>query len=248
MDPGRAPKRARDDALTPTAGQADTAQPPIPEDESDDEYENIPAKISKPPVPLEVDHPRGDETAALADLPPPSAPPAELQPPPDAEEEPRNFGTTDDEWLRSRTNRLLDLVDPDDPHFAAQRAPAPTDEPLRQIPAATTGPNEETRADSIPVLEVPEPRPAGLQDGETAADVIERTSRLFVRNLPYTATEDDLIAHFGSFGSLEEVREEQTTSLPQYTASPYDESQIGTAYALWHMMRTRARYFSRCFE
>lgn len=206
MDPGRAPKRARDDALMPTAGQADTAQPPLPEDESDDEYENIPAKISKPPVPLEVDHPRGDETAALADPPPPPpAPPAELQPPPDAEEEPRNFGTTDDEWLRSRTNRLLDLVDPDDPHFAAQRAPAPADEPLRQIPAAATGPNEETRADPIPLLEVPEPRPAGLQDGETAADVIERTSRLFVRNLPYTATEDDLIAHFGSFGSLEEV-------------------------------------------
>lgn len=209
MDPGRASKRARDDDVVPLGGQADAAQPPIPGDESDDEYEDIPAKISKLPVRpmsplrLEVDHPRGDDTETLAD---PAAP--ELQGPPDAPldagEEPPKVGATDDEWLRSRTNRLLDLVDPDDPHFASQRVPAV--ESQHQIPAAPkSGPNEETRENHIPVLEAPDPRPAAVQDGETAADVIERTSRLFVRNLPYTATEDDLRAHFGTYGHLEEV-------------------------------------------
>jgi multiple RNA-binding domain-containing protein 1 len=34
---------------------------------------------------------------------------------------------------------------------------------------------------------------------------ISKNGRLFVRNLPYTATEDDLRNHFQPFGSLEEV-------------------------------------------
>lgn len=211
MDPGRAPKRARDDDVMAAAVRDDVPQPPIPEDESDDEYEDIPAKISKPPVSPVVDQSRSDDTTApLAEPAPP-----EPQAPPDAEEEElRNAGATDDEWLRSRTNRLLDLVDPDDPHFAAQKPPASA--PQSQIPAASTGPNEETAEEPTTVLEDPDPRPARVQDGETPADVIERTRRLFVRNLPYNATEDDLRAHFGAYGSLEEVSKGVKTSSPNF--------------------------------
>ena len=37
-------------------------------------------------------------------------------------------------------------------------------------------------------------------------EAIRSNGRLFVRNLPYTATEQDLRNHFAPFGALEEVR------------------------------------------
>jgi multiple RNA-binding domain-containing protein 1 len=45
--------------------------------------------------------------------------------------------------------------------------------------------------------------------GELAKDdsleAIRRTSRLFVRNLPYSATQEDLREAFERFGTIEEV-------------------------------------------
>lgn len=40
---------------------------------------------------------------------------------------------------------------------------------------------------------------------ETQEASIEETARLFVRNLPYTATEADLAEAFGQHGELSEV-------------------------------------------
>ena len=40
---------------------------------------------------------------------------------------------------------------------------------------------------------------------QTEAAAIEETARLFVRNLPYSATEADLAAAFGEHGELSEV-------------------------------------------
>jgi multiple RNA-binding domain-containing protein 1 len=40
---------------------------------------------------------------------------------------------------------------------------------------------------------------------DATMDAIRESGRLFVRNLPYTATEDDLRTHFEKYGTLEEV-------------------------------------------
>ncbi|KAF7547730.1 hypothetical protein G7Z17_g7523 [Cylindrodendrum hubeiense] len=187
----------------------------VPEEESDDEYEQIPASREKqrridppekgqssdsqPAQLMEIDTPSGnqvptsDKTAA-----PSGAKQADLEQP--------GLGATDDDWLRSRTNRLLDLVDPDDlERVTLQDTTAST-------PAQTKGGDVDTTA-------LPRP-PSGRdvvvgqgaserESGEAASDdpleAIRRTSRLFVRNLSYSTTELDLRESFQQFGSLEEV-------------------------------------------
>ncbi len=43
------------------------------------------------------------------------------------------------------------------------------------------------------------------RDPVSSLELIKRTSRIFVRNLSYSVTEDDLQQFFGSFGLVEEV-------------------------------------------
>ncbi|XP_048601476.1 multiple RNA-binding domain-containing protein 1-like [Brassica napus] len=43
------------------------------------------------------------------------------------------------------------------------------------------------------------------QDSKPDSDDVLQTGRLFVRNLPYTATEEDLMEHFSPFGEISEV-------------------------------------------
>lgn len=199
MDPKRASKRPREDGGV--AGEIEMAPPPL-EDESDGEYEEIPAKetrlvakegpvvVTNESIPLP---PRQPET-------PPDVSATEVvkEAPPQAP-----IGATDDDWLRSRTNRLLDLVDPDDPNIGsrptAQIPPALDASP--QIPA-TTGPSDQAVQDTT--VDHPE-GPAEPGDGDSAETLIQKTARLFVRNLPYTATEDSLRARFEKFGAIEEV-------------------------------------------
>jgi len=61
-------------------------------------------------------------------------------------------------------------------------------------------------------------------------EAIKTNGRLFVRNLPYTATEDDLREHFQPFGALEEVRLEISYFLFGLFSFMMN-IQIGTAYA-----------------
>jgi multiple RNA-binding domain-containing protein 1 len=69
----------------------------------------------------------------------------------------------------------------------------------------------------------------GEENPDPTIEAIKSNGRLFVRNLPYSASEDDLRRHFEPFGPLEEVR-----------ISPFSlvisvhfmmNIQIGTAYA-----------------
>ncbi|EHK40405.1 uncharacterized protein TrAtP1_006501 [Trichoderma atroviride] len=182
----------------------------VEEGESDNEYEQIPKRQEKPHktqsseanqnlvmnqrVPREATSDQSVQPVAEAD----SVKPQE------AEEAPQtSVDATDDDWLRSRTNRLLDLVDPDDlPQPAEQRA---VDSAVRD-----DGENNDTTHSSHEVVMEDAPDQANDQGANsTAADdaiaTISRTSRLFVRNLPYTATEEDLHQKFGEFGTLQEV-------------------------------------------
>ncbi|EPE30698.1 RNA-binding, RBD [Glarea lozoyensis ATCC 20868] len=179
-------------------GEEDMEQPPTkiqaieaPDAESEDDYEMVPKRQRKnsppapsPTIPVEV----------ITDVP---AVPATIEAP--SREVP--LTATDDDWLRSRTNRLLDLVDPDTIQEAqggnqaqpqvvsvvelAEKTPAPE---VEASPEQTVVPLEEEPEKPDPVLEE-----------------IAKNGRLFVRNLPYTATEDDLRNHFEPFGPLEEI-------------------------------------------
>lgn len=199
------------------------AQAPIEAAESDDEYEEIPSKrqSSKPqpaeapqlnPTPSQVPEAskQQDEDAVMEDEP--SRSPEESTEP----VQPTSTTTkdaTDDEWLRSRTNRLLDLLDDDEP--------LPPPQPAQQ----TEERPEETDSKMQDGQEAGESAPAVVKESrdenESAADqgsgqeskgvnpdleTIRKTSRLFVRNLPYSASEDDLRAHFDQYGHVEEVR------------------------------------------
>ena len=115
---------------------------------------------------------------------------------------------SDEDWLRSRTSRLLGLVDGDDAVQSKPPAKAlvePSEDPasLRELQAANM-PDEGVQIDeennSTPALEVE----------RTFADeenIDPSTGRLFVRNLMYTTTAHDLQEHFEAqnYGSIEEV-------------------------------------------
>lgn len=183
--------------------------------ESDDEYEDIPArqqaksKVTESAADQAVPETRASEKPpqpeqADSAAAPPQDPP---QPAPAPSKE-----ATDDEWLRSRTNRLLDLLDDDEP--LPPRLAAPVQNNADGADTQMTG-TEETRNQEV---EAPQPEAAEVhepadepkkeevknEDADTA--LIRKTARLFVRNLPFSATEDDLNDHFGQYGEVEEVR------------------------------------------
>ncbi|KAK2598570.1 hypothetical protein N8I77_011972 [Diaporthe amygdali] len=164
------------------------------DDESDDEYEAIPAKKQKqqkeiaeetPAAQVEVPSPMVDPPKAIDQDVPNTTGPADA---------------TDDDWLRSRTNRLLDLVDPDD-QSALPLPPAPP----TQAPAVTSGPSLAEVELDCATPEAPGEPVVERTGEEVATEQINRTGRLFVRNLPFKATEAELAKHFQKYGETEEV-------------------------------------------
>lgn len=163
--------------------------------ESDDEYEDVPA-LRAQGTSHKLLQAEAAPVAAAEDRISAPDPPAEL-----ARDVPQlSADATDDDWLRSRTSRLLDLVDPDDPKFftrpppsapAATPAVVPSSAPPDDDSADATG-----RGDGTPA------QPENAQD---AVKSVEKTRRLFLRNLSYKVTEDDIRDHFSKFGTLEEV-------------------------------------------
>lgn len=205
----------------------------IPEDESDEEYEMVPKKARK-------ESPEPETAPAVAPIGPvpvlPTAAPAapttqptrhvveeviaEDVPSADAAESalPVVTGDDDDDWLRSRTNRMLDLVD--DPNEAIAEAgnariaevQSVVDTVMADAPA-TAAPIEQKKVDqavadntgTLAGITIHSRAAATGAAGDETEEQIKKSGRLFVRNLPYTATEDDLKAHFEKYGALEEV-------------------------------------------
>ncbi|KID89766.1 MRD1-like protein [Metarhizium guizhouense ARSEF 977] len=182
----------------------------VPEGESDDEYEQIPSRREK----SRRIEPRQDKSDNVARQPPPRG---EKTPKDDIEEAGENkaegidsemtdqgpsaTGATDDDWLRSRTNRLLDLVDPDDLASGAVLSPvdATTEQDMENDRLSSHSSDEVTPGTTTDVATSKETAT------EDVVSAISRTSRLFVRNLPYSATEDDIRETFDKFGTLQEV-------------------------------------------
>lgn len=188
----------------------------LPEAESDGEYEAVPKKLKRKASP--------EPPIAVVQIPLSNVPdrPAEAE----VIAEPAAPDATDDDWLRGRTNRLLDLMDPADITVSAVA-------PITEVALPIAEPTPD-----VPLVEVPEKPPQaeeeweGIEDepADPVIEAIKSNGRLFVRNLPYSASEDDLRQHFAPYGTLEEVRLSSICSfrsLPRFMMN----IQIGTAYA-----------------
>ncbi len=107
---------------------------------------------------------------------------------------------SDADWLRSRTSRLLGLIDDDGVQPATLREDAPTGKAgLCEVAELV---KEGTMSDaSVQTDEEVEVEGAVLEDD------IAGSGRLFVRNITYTTTEEDLRKHFEDqgYGIIEEV-------------------------------------------
>lgn len=211
----------------------------LPEGESDDEYEMVPKKARKEsPRPSEVDTGATKTVAPVTQLPVPIVPKvveviAEDVPSGDSAETSQpivGLDATDDDWLRSRTNRLLDLVEGTDAAGIVSIGAVPT------VVDSTVVEKASAEVADVEMEEKNEPdikKPAIEEPAETTdatMDAIRQSGRLFVRNLPYMATEDDLRTHFEKYGALEEVCF-LLIFKPVSILAFMMNIQIGTAYA-----------------
>lgn len=164
------------------------------EEESDGEYEEIPTHKPK----------RQKEVPAVLPTEPTAEPvgiDTEQAVVEDGISATQGADATDDDWLRKRTNRLLDLVDPDDldltpaPVHSMQAAQTIDTTTSEDVDMDRATPSEE-QTDGPPTEQIEDQSPTGQ---------VRRTSRLFIRNLPFKATESELRGHFAKYGEVEEV-------------------------------------------
>ncbi|KZF22119.1 putative pre-rRNA processing protein Mrd1 [Xylona heveae TC161] len=226
---------ANEGAVNPTADTqtpGDEVKPHVPEAESDDEYEVVP-KRSK--TTSETHIPSTNTTVAGPDLQsngPDAEPNGEhdgTQPTVPSEGEQGPSGPVSDaDWLRSRTSRLLGLEDEDDEESNLfQRSQgaaslAPSAQPVEETEKQGV-PNDISEAQED--VEMADPHEQDEKDSKDAdLETISSTRRLFLRNLPFSTSEDDLRQLLGQVGAIEEVH------LPLNPSSGHSK---GFAYALF---------------
>lgn len=161
----------------------------VPEGESDGEYEAVPKKSRQESSPKTIvpTTTAAPESAAIDEVMANSTAP----------------DATDDDWLRGRTNRLLDLMDPDDIPASTSGMPSADVDSMAETMA---DPLEPMDAETTPIAEQHDEE-SHVEKPDPIIEAMQSNGRLFVRNLPYTATEDDLRKHFEPYGALEEVRD-----------------------------------------
>jgi multiple RNA-binding domain-containing protein 1 len=187
----------------------------VPEGESDDEYQVLIKKSKmtqrrsskqEESAPIMIaDLPKKTQNVVIGNLEREELPEASMF---------EQGAVSDADWLRSRTNRVLDLVE--------------DDEQLNLPDLPMKGAEEDDNMeDTQAVAEQTQPSDEGHQmepEADTATseeDKIRRTGRLFLRNLHYDVTEDDLSEHFSTYGSLEEVSSKRHNSyFPCYDEYP----------------------------
>ena len=233
-------ERPLDSADTATVAQTPTGDAAVREDESDDEYQVI-SKRPKADVSLQQ-----SSKELVEDDEPWEGFAEDDEPNEHAQEDvemveagPVEAGTatsapvSDADWLRSHTNRVLELVKDDE-----DNTPSRTQDKSPQ----------ESKDDRAEVVEdvdmtVPEEPPDAEPEQESANQTAEeekvrQSGRLYLRNLHWEITDDDLRDHFTQYGPLEEVRGSHVS----FSATiPMMNNQIGTTDALH--MRSTGRVF-----
>ncbi|KKA28177.1 hypothetical protein TD95_004075 [Thielaviopsis punctulata] len=194
---------------------ATVPQPPakniFPEDASDDEYEEIPSRPLKRQTtdpPQTVGAPAATTNAAPEAVTEKAPEPMDVDESNEVEAAAPVAATavTDDDWLRSRTSRMLDLIDEED---IKPLAPSPQVAPVLKSTTQTENP---TTTDATEETITPKGEPVAqpkkkttLSEQEQHIQTIRQTCRLFVRNLSYKTREDDIRTLFEQFGAVEEV-------------------------------------------
>lgn len=182
-------------------------QPPVvvPEAESDDEYEQVPSRKAKSTSQKPAVHaPSADVVAAPNDASKTVSDPMDVDQPSVDQAQPNAAVADDDDWLRSRTNRLLDLVNDDEIPAVVAGPSISSNTPV--VPVVSSNKEADVHMDTAIEETVEEPVSSDEKTGKLSAlDTVHKTSRIFVRNLPYSATEEELHEYFGKFGELEEV-------------------------------------------
>ncbi|KAI9648365.1 Multiple RNA-binding domain-containing protein 1 [Ciborinia camelliae] len=169
----------------------------VPEGESDDEYQSVPSKVKKAPAKVvEKQAPAAPIASTVVANIASQADEAMVDVPSN------NVEATDDDWLRSHTSRLLDIMDPEDIIPKTQNLNVKDVEEVVAAEPSATGEDMVVDEEAEAVEEEGEPQPSEL---DTTLETIRASGRLFVRNLPYSATEDDLRKHFEQYGALEEI-------------------------------------------
>lgn len=107
------------------------------------------------------------------------------------ESEAQQLSTTDHDWLRGRTNRTLDLVDPDDVRIQQDEDP---------VDALSEGLTNASNS-ALPL----EKEGAANSEVDTPVYTKVPNARLFLRNLAFSVTQDDLQNRFKQFGKIQEV-------------------------------------------
>lgn len=115
---------------------------------------------------------------------------------PQPEEQP---AVSDSDWLRSKTSRLLGLLDEDEQaEFDSAPPSAPESKPAAEASADSDDGGSPEGADDAKTPEAPPPVDTNIEN-------IRLSARLFVRNLAYDIRESDLEPLFSPFGRIEEV-------------------------------------------
>ncbi|KAJ5157064.1 Multiple RNA-binding domain-containing protein 1 [Penicillium canariense] len=186
-----------------------TINKPTQDDNTKEEFSSQPKKVrvqepvtddnAEQPQPMEVDKSGEDEdrdTSAQED--------AEVAEAAEAESGP----VSDADWLRSKTSRLLGLLDEDEQAEFEQHkdtepaeSRSPSKEESRTAAFEKDAPQVATN-DEDSVEDVVEPTP---EQPDTNVDLIRDSARLFLRNLAYDTTDADLQPLFAPFGKLDEV-------------------------------------------
>lgn len=124
-----------------------------------------------------------------------------------AQEEPEAAGesgpVSDADWLRSKTSRLLGLLDEDEQAEFEQR---PVEEPAAS-PAHDQDESRNTVIENIGAQDAGDDDNAAhtLPEQDQNTHLIRASARLFVRNLAYDIGEADLQPLFAPFGKIDEV-------------------------------------------
>ena len=108
---------------------------------------------------------------------------------------------SENEWLRGKTSRLLDLIEQDEQTDSQDVVPQNRTSGLPDLPRderhteiSTKSPNESGPSDTTTVSSQPKATAVAVPNG-----------RLFVRNLPFSTTEADLESTFAKYGTILEV-------------------------------------------
>ncbi|KAK6338942.1 Multiple RNA-binding domain-containing protein 1 [Orbilia brochopaga] len=197
---GRSNSKIWENEITATGEE----QVPIvrsPEDESEEEYEDV-SKIK-----AEKKKSKKDTAATPSHQSVPEAPkgdPAELvteQADPEVLPDvtsPVQTGLSDADWLKSVTSKKLETED---------QAVGDEESPNKDESSEEWGGiDEDEHMDDAPSIgEAASEDPPPKTEAEVAVEKIAETGRLFVRNLTYSVTEEELEELFGQFGDLDEV-------------------------------------------